>query len=64
MCSGGTLLDAAAAAELGAAATGGMTGRAGRSSYVNPDAIIGIPDPGAVAVSIAFRAAAEFDRKW
>jgi hypothetical protein len=40
-----------------------MLGLAGRSSYVNPDAISGVQDPGARAVAIAFRAAAEFEQE-
>jgi hypothetical protein len=60
---GATLREVASASEAGAEATGAMTGRAGRSSYVNPDAIAGIPDPGAVAVSVVFKAAAKYDRE-
>lgn len=42
------------------ASIGLLAGLAGRSSYVNPDAIQGVEDPGATAVAIAFRAAAKF----
>lgn len=49
----------AAAARAGADATKDMTSaRAGRSSHVRPEALKGTPDPGAVAVALAFEALA------
>lgn len=48
---------AAEAAKNGAAATAGMTPRLGRASYLG-DRAIGVPDGGAVAVSIWLRACA------
>ena len=49
------LAGAARAARAGADATAGMKARAGRSSYVRPEALAGIPDPGAVAIAHAFQ---------
>jgi dihydroxyacetone kinase len=46
------------AAEAGAEATATMAGKAGRSSYVDASVTDGTPDPGAVAVAVAFKAAA------
>lgn len=49
---GGSLHDAASAAEAGAQATAVMiTARAGRASYVSTTALNGVPDPGAVAIA-------------
>ena len=52
--SGGTeaLQAAAAAAADGAESTQGMAAVAGRSSYVPPEALRDVPDPGARAVAI------------
>ncbi|MDR3495074.1 MAG: dihydroxyacetone kinase subunit DhaK [Ancalomicrobiaceae bacterium] len=51
---------AAAAARAGAEATATMTkSRAGRSSYLASADLAGVPDPGAVAVAIAFEAVAK-----
>jgi len=51
---------AATAAEQGAAATASMIeARAGRASYVPAANLRGVEDPGAVAVALAFRAAAD-----
>jgi dihydroxyacetone kinase len=56
---GKSMREAAAAARAGADATKEMTAaRAGRSSYVRSDALAGTPDPGAVAVALAFEALA------
>ena len=53
---GGSMLDvanaASCAAQEGAEATKNMTGRAGRSGYVNTSILQGTPDPGAHAVSV------------
>ena len=43
---------ASCAAQEGAEATKNMTGRAGRSGYVNTSILQGTPDPGAHAVSV------------
>jgi triose/dihydroxyacetone kinase / FAD-AMP lyase (cyclizing) len=54
---GGDLTAAAAAAEIGAEKTAGMTSaRAGRSSYLAAHSLKGVPDPGAVAAAKALRA--------
>ena len=50
---------AAAAAKAGAEGTKGMTAGAGRSSYIPGEEIQGIPDPGAMAVSIWLDAISE-----
>jgi dihydroxyacetone kinase len=56
----GSVRDAAAAAEAGAQATQEMAvAAAGRSSYLRGDALIGNPDPGAVAIAVIFRAIAD-----
>ncbi|MCU0687177.1 MAG: dihydroxyacetone kinase subunit DhaK [Polyangiaceae bacterium] len=52
------LAGAARAARRGADATAAMKAGAGRSSYVREDALRGLPDPGAVAVALAFEALA------
>jgi dihydroxyacetone kinase len=58
----GSLEGAAAAAQGGAEATASMThARAGRSSYLNSANLMGVRDPGATAVALAFVAAAQFD---
>ncbi|TWS20393.1 dihydroxyacetone kinase family protein [Tsukamurella asaccharolytica] len=54
---GGTLEEAAAAAAQGVAATADSTASRGRASYLG-DAVIGVPDPGALVVSWLFEAAA------
>lgn len=57
---GGSLSDAAAAANAGAESTASMTqARAGRASYLSSDSLDGVPDPGAVATAEAFKAIAE-----
>lgn len=57
---GGSVADAAAAAEQGAEDTAAMTAaRAGRSAYVPSEHLARVKDPGAVAVAIMFRAAAD-----
>ena len=57
---GGSVADAAAAAQTGAAATASMTAsRAGRSSYVGAADLKGVMDPGAHAVALVFAALAE-----
>ena len=53
-----TVLAAVAAAERGAQATAEMKPRLGRSSYLG-DRVLGHPDPGAKAIAIWLRAAAE-----
>ncbi len=56
---GGGLVAAAEAARRGAEATAAMErAGAGRSSHVRAEALRGVPDPGAVAVAIAFEALA------
>ena len=56
---GGTLVAAAEAAEAGTAATAGMrSARAGRSAYV-PGEHLRVQDPGAEAVAVMVRAAAD-----
>ncbi len=53
------LSEAARAARAGAAATSAMTkAKAGRASYVGERDLVGVPDPGAVAVSAALEIAA------
>ncbi len=55
----GTLADAAAAAEAGAAATARMPqARAGRAAYLGGSDLSGSPDAGAQAVAAVFRALA------
>ena len=51
------LADAAAAAAQGVAATADSTASRGRASYLG-DAVIGVPDPGALVMSWLFEAAA------
>lgn len=57
----GSGLDAAAAAEAGAAATASMVPRRGRSSYLG-DRALGHADPGAQAVAVWLRAVREASR--
>ncbi|WP_410010401.1 DAK2 domain-containing protein [Phyllobacterium sp. A18/5-2] len=53
------LSQAARAARAGADATSAMTtAKAGRASYVGARDLVGVPDPGAVAVAAAFEIAA------
>lgn len=62
LASGGDIHAAARAAKDGAAATATITKTAsGRSSYVNEDALRGVPDPGAIAVAAVFEAVARDD---
>jgi dihydroxyacetone kinase len=52
--------EAADAAEVGAESTRSIeVARAGRSSYLTTETLVGNPDPGAVAVAIVFRAIAD-----
>lgn len=56
----GSLAAAAAAAAKGAESTAAMlAARAGRASYVPPEALRGVPDPGAVAVARVLGALAD-----
>lgn len=55
---GASLSEAAEAAKAGMEATKTMQGCAGRANYVQHEAMLGIPDPGAYAVFVAFEAAA------
>ena len=56
---GGALEQAARAAREGADATANMMkAHAGRSSYLTASALKGVADPGAVAIALAFEAAA------
>ncbi|SRR5579883_633570 len=56
---GGDLAAAAQAARAGARATAAMArAHAGRSSYLNPNALTGVADPGATAIAAMFEAAA------
>jgi len=56
---------AATAAQEGAAATASMkTARAGRASYVPAANLLGVKDPGATAVALAFRAAEDATVAW
>lgn len=60
MVAGGTLQDAAIAAQKGVDATAAMgIAEAGRSNYLSADVLTGTPDPGAVAVSIVLEALAK-----
>jgi len=59
MCIGGTLVEAAEAAGIGAKSTESMEGLAGRSNYVPVANMRGTPDPGAAAVAEVFLALAE-----
>lgn len=54
--------DAVTAAEQGAKATAQMLPRRGRASYLR-GRVLGYPDPGAIAVAIWLRAAAESDKE-
>jgi hypothetical protein len=40
------------------------TARAGRASYVPAENLLGVKDPGATAVALAFRAAADATVAW
>ena len=51
--SGETAANIVAAAKAGAEATKGMAALAGRSNYVPRELLVGVPDPGAVAVVVA-----------
>ncbi len=58
-CSGADWHAVARAARAGANATAGLPlARAGRSAYLRSDALLGTPDPGAVAIAALFEAAA------
>jgi len=57
--SGDNWAEAVRAAEAGAEDTLLMEGLAGRSNYINAELLKTVPDPGAKAVAIAFRAALE-----
>jgi dihydroxyacetone kinase len=46
------------AASAGAESTKQMQAKAGRSSYIAPDLVASVPDPGAVAAAAWYRAAA------
>lgn len=59
LCSGGDAAAAAEEAKQGAESTKNMGGLAGRSNYIKSQDMAGVPDPGALAVSMAFAAAAE-----
>ena len=61
LASGGRLSAAAAAARQGAERTRTMTARAGRSSYVRAEALLGHPDPGAVALAAVLEALAALE---
>jgi dihydroxyacetone kinase len=54
---GGDWTAAAAAAREGAEGTRSMASLAGRSNYVDPSALAGVPDPGAMAVATMLTAA-------
>mmetsp|Transcript_2428 Transcript_2428/g.2548 ORF Transcript_2428/g.2548 Transcript_2428/m.2548 type:complete len:600 (-) Transcript_2428:136-1935(-) len=56
---GGTIQEAAEAAQSGAESTKTMIGLAGRSNYIQQDQMQGVPDPGAVAAAEAFLAACD-----
>ncbi len=58
LAEGADLDAAAAAARSGAERTATMPARAGRSAHVRAEALVGVPDPGAVAVAAAFAAVA------
>ena len=58
LAAGGSLADAAAAAADGAAATARVRARRGRAAYLG-DRVVGTPDPGAVAMAMLLRAAAD-----
>jgi len=54
-----SLLDAASLAKIGADGTADMkVASAGRSNYLSEETLTGTPDPGAMAVSIVFKALA------
>jgi len=53
----GSLADGAAAAAEGARRTTGLRARRGRAAYLG-DRVVGVPDPGAVAIAMLLRAAA------
>lgn len=58
LSAGATATEAARAAERGMQETKSMGSLAGRSNYVNEELMQGVPDPGALAVALAFKAAA------
>ncbi|GBQ14337.1 dihydroxyacetone kinase subunit DhaK [Swaminathania salitolerans] len=57
--SGASIGEAAQAARKGADSTRGMTARAGRASYIPPEQLADIPDPGAEAIALLFEALAQ-----
>ena len=59
LLAGGGASQAAEAAAKGMEATKTMGSLAGRSNYVNEDSMRGVADPGAMAVALAFREAAQ-----
>lgn len=60
---GGDLAAASRAAAEGATRTASIAkARAGRASYVRPDILLGIADPGATAIAVAFDALCAVDR--
>jgi dihydroxyacetone kinase len=60
LAAGGTLEDAATAAEQGAEATAQMDAKHGRAAWIG-ERTKGVPDAGAVVIAAAFRAAADAD---
>lgn len=58
LSAGATATETARAAERGMQETKSMGSLAGRSNYVNEELMQGVPDPGALAVALAFKAAA------
>ncbi|QCE34076.1 DAK2 domain-containing protein [Acetobacteraceae bacterium] len=61
LAKGGSIAEAAKAARMGADATKGMKARVGRSSYVPPERLVGIPDAGAEGVARVFEAISKVD---
>lgn len=56
----GSLVDASAAAHAGARATASLDrARAGRAAYLSSHSLIGVPDPGAMAIAGLFAAASD-----
>ena len=53
------LAKAVEAAQQGVKSTLNVQALAGRANYVNAELMKGVPDPGAVAVAVAFEAAAK-----
>jgi dihydroxyacetone kinase len=60
---GQSIKEAAEAAVNGAERTKIMESLAGRSNYISQDQLEGVPDPGAVAVSLAFETIANSVQK-